>query len=227
MAAVTHKVFIPIKKRSKGVSDKNFLELDGIPLWRRSLLKLKDFQVYVDTDSEELQALIPQDSALAHVTVYPRDTRFCGHHVSVNDLIQNFLDRFNIQYEPIAQIHVTHPFLRAETIEEAFEYMRFSSDYDSVAGCTALKKRLWREESYGLTPVNHNPMNLQPTAELTPLYEENSTLYLFSAEVFRKIRNRIGFRPHFMKVSFPENLEVSTPEEWQLCQMVHTSIRSL
>ena len=46
------KIFIPIKEISQRVPKKNFRLFDGAPLYKHTLYKLKDFEVYVDTDSE-------------------------------------------------------------------------------------------------------------------------------------------------------------------------------
>ena len=46
------KIFIPIKQKSQRVPNKNFRLVNNIPLYKRTLYKLKDFEVYVDTDSD-------------------------------------------------------------------------------------------------------------------------------------------------------------------------------
>jgi N-acylneuraminate cytidylyltransferase len=51
------KVFIPIKENSQRVPRKNFRLLNGIPLYKNILSKLKDFQVFVDTDSNEIEEI--------------------------------------------------------------------------------------------------------------------------------------------------------------------------
>ena len=47
-------IYIPIKQNSQRVPQKNFREFNGKPLWEHTIDKLKDFEVVVDTDSEEI-----------------------------------------------------------------------------------------------------------------------------------------------------------------------------
>ena len=47
------KIFIPIKHESQRVTGKNFRQLSGLPLYKHTLYKLRDYMVFVDTDSDE------------------------------------------------------------------------------------------------------------------------------------------------------------------------------
>ena len=47
-------IYIPIKENSQRVPQKNFREFNGKPLWEHTIDKLKDFEVVVDTDSQEI-----------------------------------------------------------------------------------------------------------------------------------------------------------------------------
>ena len=44
-------IYIPIKEKSQRVPGKNLRLLNKTPLYMHCLYKLKDFKVYVDTDS--------------------------------------------------------------------------------------------------------------------------------------------------------------------------------
>lgn len=218
------KVFIPIQESAKGYPDRNFLELHGEPLWKRFLLRFRDFQIFVDTDSAEILAAIAHDPALKHVRAYSREKSLCGPATSVNQLIQAFLDRFRIFHEPIIQLHVTTPFLCPDTVMEAAGRVRLETDYDSAIGATLIRKRFWRRESYGFCPVNHNPLDLQSSEALPPFYIENSAFFVFQADVFRQTSNRVGFRPWFHALDFPESLEVKTEADWAFARWAAESI---
>ena len=47
-------IYIPIKENSQRVPQKNFREFHGKPLWEHTIDKLKDFQVVIDTDSDDI-----------------------------------------------------------------------------------------------------------------------------------------------------------------------------
>jgi CMP-N-acetylneuraminic acid synthetase len=211
-------VFIPIKEKSQRVPGKNFRELQGESLYKRCLLKLSKFKVFVDTDSEKIISEIQSDPRLDHVTIYLRDPDLIGHETSVCKLIERFIDKHSILGEDICQVHVTSPFLKSETLESAMKMMK---EYDSVVSCNAYQNRLWRKEPYGYCPVNHNPMKLEQTQDLPVFYEENSLFYIFNSASFLKTLSRVGSNPYFYTCNFPENLDIDTEDDWSLVESLN------
>jgi len=205
-------IFVPIKEISQRVPNKNFRMFGNEPLYKHTLLKLKNHNVFVDTDSKRLIEQINNDARLKHVHAYQRDQLLKGHHVSVCDLIKNFIIKKEIK-EAIAQIHVTSPFLKVETLENAFLNI---AQYDSVVSCNTYNSRFWRKEQYGFCPVNHNPLKMEQTQDLPKLYEENSSFYIFQPEVIISTGNRIGANPLFYPLTTPENLDIDTEEDWKI-----------
>jgi CMP-N-acetylneuraminic acid synthetase len=227
------KIFIPIKHESQRVPKKNFRKLGSLPLYKHTLYKLKKYIVFVDTDSDEIIEEIRQDSNLTNVVVLKRPSHLCGNEVSVNKLIGNFLEGLwrgcsesstviNAN-DVICQIHVTSPFLRKETLEDAYSFFE-SGNHDSVVGCNLINSRLWRKEEYGYCPVNHNPLKLEETQSLPTLYEENSAFYMFKKSVFSATKNRVGKNPAFYKVDYPENFDIDTEDNWEQCLKIYETI---
>lgn len=206
------KIFIPIKKNSQRVKEKNFRNFLNEPLYKHTLLKLKDFNVFVDTDSEEILSEIESDSRLFHVNGIRRRKDLVGDTVSVCDLVSSWIAEYKIQGN-ICQIHVTSPFLKVETLFKAMS--KISKGFDSVVSCNEIQSRLWRNESYGFCPVNHNPALLEQTQDLPFYYEENSLFYIFDADYFSKTNMRIGKNPFFYKCTFPENIDIDTEDDWE------------
>jgi CMP-N-acetylneuraminic acid synthetase len=206
-------VFIPIKEISQRVPNKNFRLVDGIPLYKRCLYKLKDYKVYVDTDSERIFNEISKDNKLNHVTVLPRKKELMGHEISVCDIIACFIRRCKIVDQTICQVHVTSPFLKTDTLTKAISML---ANYDSVVACNEYQNRLWRSENYGYTPVNHNPLKLEQTQDLPIYYEENSLFYIFNSEYFIKTRCRVGTNPYFYVCNYPENIDIDVEDDWKL-----------
>jgi len=215
------KVFIPIKHNSQRVPRKNFREFEGVPLYKHVLSKFSNFQVYVDTDSEQILDQLQTDENLSHVHGYRRLPRLLGHETSVCELIKNFINQFKIRDEVICQAHVTSPFLCVDTLMNAYDFM--SRGFDSVVSCNTLQTRLWREEEYGMCPINHNPMKLEQTQDLPVLYEENSLFYIFKSDVLMKTGNRIGYKPYFYVTSYPENLDIDTEDDWSLIKNMESN----
>lgn len=221
-----HKLFIPLQVSAQRLPDRPFLELGQEPLWRFFLRKLDAFDVFLDTDSAAILEAVPDDAALAHVEAYAREDALCGDGVSIHALIEHFLQRYGIRHEIVAQLHLTTPFLRPETLLQAFEQLQPGGAYDSVLGCTRLQARLWTQDGEHCTPLNHNPMVLRRSRDLAPLYVDNSTFYVFPAEHFRQSRNRVGSRPYFQETFFPENVTVNTVDDWERCLQLFEVLQS-
>jgi N-acylneuraminate cytidylyltransferase len=202
-------IFIPIKKHSERVPKKNFRLLNNTPLYLHQINKFrKDFKVYVDTDSDEIYTTL---SDLDNVVVYKRESNLIGDDTSVNLLIKNLITKYNID-DYICQIHVTSPFLKPETIKN----INLNNDYDSYASADIIQSRIWKEENIGFIPINHNPMKLEKTQDLSKYYVENSGFYIFNSKTFLKYENRIGINPQFIELSFPENEDIDNEKDWDL-----------
>tara|TARA_R110002096_G_scaffold355320_5_gene548556 strand:- start:1506 stop:2192 length:687 start_codon:yes stop_codon:yes gene_type:complete len=220
------KYFIPIKEQSQRVPKKNFRSFANLPLYKHTLYKLKDFEVYVDTDSEEIIKEVKKDKNLSHVTAYKRSPRLVDHNISVCKLIKHFIvhEQQSIENDIICQIHVTSPFLSVATLVAAAK--KFDEGHDSVTSCTPVQKRFWRKEEYGMCPVNHNPMILQQTQDLPVYYEENSLFYMFYSDIVLNSGNRIGKNPHFYPTSFLESLDIDTENDWDFVNTIQNSAKT-
>jgi len=207
-------VYIPIKKNSQRVPEKNFREFNGKPLWEHVTDKLVDFNVYIDTDADSIINCCKEKS---WVTCFPRRSYLIGDKISVVDLLKNFVDQFSIE-EPICQIHVTSPFLNPDHIKFALDKIN-NEGHDSVFSADVVQNRFWRKENYGYCPVNHNPMKLEQTQDLPVYYMENSYLYAFLPKVL-EYNNRIGYNPYIMEIGFPYNLDIDTEEDWKLVNVI-------
>lgn len=204
-------IFIPIKKNSQRVKNKNFRIFGKEPLYKHTLLKFTDDIVYIDTDSDDLIKDIKEDGRFNNVIVFKREENLLGDQTSVTNLIKNFILKFDIK-EPIAQIHVTSPFLDREVLIDALNKM---DSHDSVVSCNEYNSRFWRKEHYGYCPVNHNPVKLEQTQDLPKIYEENSVFYIFDPKVILNYNSRIGINPYFYPIDYPNNVDIDIEKDWE------------
>lgn len=212
-------IYIPIKENSQRVPQKNFRDFGGKPLWEHTIDKLKDFEVVVDTDSEEIIRKCI-DKKWVHSYFRPHHLR--GDDVSVVDLIKNFSEKAELNEDDwICQIHVTSPFLSVKHLKDLEEKSK-TWEYDSAFSVDKIQNRFWRKEEYGLVPINHNPMKLEQTQDLPPYYMENSYFYFFTTKVL-KLGNRIGKNPTAVPISFPYNLDIDTEDDWDMVKSINNT----
>jgi len=212
-------VFVPFKGTSARVPNKNFREFGGKPLWKHTVDKFKEVgTVHISTD---VPALEGTDDAV-RVTQRPHHLAIGG--VSMNIVIAHWLENNEgiPDDEPIAQIHVTTPFLQPDTVVRAASFYEYGAD--SAVAVNTIKARLWREEERPggrvSVPLNHNPMLLEDTQNLPPVLAENSLFYIFTKGSFYDTNNRLGRHPWLCPVKFPENVDIDTLEDWKLAKSI-------
>lgn len=183
---------LPMKAHSERVPNKNRRALDGRPLYHHILDTLDSLdeidRIVIDTDSDDIASEASLLSTKVVIEVRPEHLR--GDAVSMNRIIAH-----DIAVHPadlFVQTHATNPCLRARTIAAALAQLLDSVEHDSLFSVSAHKARFY--EASG-RPLNHDPENLIPTQDLPTLFEENSCLYVFSAQSFAARERRIGLRP--------------------------------
>jgi CMP-N-acetylneuraminic acid synthetase len=118
--------------------------------------------------------------------------------------------------------HTTNPLLSAETIRDALDQFENSDDADSLFTVNKIQTRFYRADG---SAVNHDPNNLIRTQDLEPWFEENSCLYLFTSESFRKTGARIGERPKMYETSRVESQDIDEPSDWTIAEALLTARR--
>ncbi len=189
---------VPMRHHSQRVPGKNYRPLGGKPLFHHILETLQHCSeidsIVVDTDSpiilNEVQAHFPK------VHLIERAQWLRADQVPMNEILA--YDVSQIQADFYLQTHSTNPLLKAETISQAVHvFLQNYPAYDSLFSVTRLQTRLWDQLGRA---INHNPAILLQTQDLPPVYEENSCLYIFTAEILTRRRNRIGERPLMFEI---------------------------
>lgn len=212
---------LPMKANSQRVPGKNFRLLHGRPLYRwvlDSLLSIQEIErVIINTDASQLLN-DPDLTFDKRVLIRERAPALRGDTVSMNKIIAD--DVAHDEGEYFLMTHTTNPFLQVTTIRRAMgEFMNglMSGECNSLFSVNRFQTRFYRDDA---TPVNHDPKELVQTQDLEPWYEENSCLYLFSRESFFGTSARIGQHPMMFETPREESLDIDTPEDWDLAEML-------
>ena len=212
---------LPMKANSQRIPGKNFLKLGGKPLFRWILDTLCEVdeidKIVINTDA---RAILEKHDLFEDERVIIRDrkTSLCGDLVSMNRIIAD--DIVAAPANTYLMTHTTNPMLSSNTIKEAISLYRSAVKdkiADSLFTVNKLQTRLYREDA---SPLNHDPERLIQTQDLEPLFEENSNLYIFSQKSFLGSGARIGRNPIMLPMNALEAVDIDTPEDWQLAQLV-------
>lgn len=212
---------LPMKANSERVKGKNFKFLHGKPLFQwilDSLLSISEIsQVVINTDARAILALNNLVDS-EKVLIRDRKAEICGDFVSMNSILAD--DIANVPADVYLMTHTTNPLLGADTIKKALQQFleaKAKGITDSLFTVNKFQTRFYSQDG---TAVNHDPDNLIRTQDLEPWYEENSNLYIFTAESFAATNARIGKQPIMFETPRLESIDIDDQTDWQFAEAV-------
>ena len=111
--------------------------------------------------------------------------------------------------------HATAPFITIETMKCCIKAVQ-SGMYDSAFCAIKLQDYLWQDGE----PLNFNASNTPRTQDLKPIFQETSGIYVYTKEVFKRYRRRVGNHPFIKEVSFKEAVDIDDPEDFALAEIL-------
>ena len=212
---------LPMKAHSERVRGKNFRNFNGKPLFQwvlDSLLAVEEIDlIVINTDARAILA----EHGLAstdRVMIRDRKPEICGDTVSMNVVLAD--DMSNVHGDTYVMTHTTNPLLTPNTIRRALTLYHdglLLHTLDSVFTVNKFQTRFYRADG---SAVNHDPATLARTQDLEPWFEENSNLYIFSAQSFSKTNSRIGERPLMLEMNKNESVDIDDEQGWQVAEAI-------
>ena len=214
--------FIIIKHNSQRIKNKNFKKIGKLELWKHLITTLKGEKVFIDTDSPKIiKSCI---KSFPWVKAYSRNKEFIKLEKTKKasptlQMIKNFLSKYvNNPNEVIVTTHVTSPFLKLKTIKKAAKKLR---NFDSVAAVTKDYNFAWLEnKKKKLVPINFDPKIVVKTQNLNPIVQSNGAFFIFKKKTFMKYNNRLGKKPYYFEMNFPESIEIDMKEDLDLARRI-------
>jgi CMP-N-acetylneuraminic acid synthetase len=207
---------VPMRHDSERVAGKNYRKLQGRPLCEYILETLSQCPlidvIAVDTDSPRIREIVRE--SFPHVVLIDRPEALRDGHIAMTEVLLH--DITQVQADFYIQTHSTNPLVRPATINRAIQkFLDGTPKFDSLFSVTPRQVRLWDETT---RPVNHNPAILQRTQDLPTMYEENSCLYIFSAESLRAHHSRIGARPMMFPMHRLEVIDIDEEVDFTIAK---------
>jgi CMP-N-acetylneuraminic acid synthetase len=213
---------LPMKAHSERIPNKNIRLFAGKPLYHHvaSVLEKSDLidSILINTDSAKIA-----DEARKIYTkakIIRRPSALQGDLVPMNKIICHDINTTSSEH--FLQTHSTNPLLSIKTLEAAVtQYFESIPEFDSLFSVTKMQNRFYWESGQ---PINHDPKELLRTQDLSPLFEENSNIYLFSRTSFVSANNnRIGLRPKMFVMNKIESTDIDDEQDWKLAETLYRS----
>lgn len=207
---------VPIKENSERLPQKNFREFNGRPLYHWILDTLESVpeidRIVINTDAEEVIETAPE---LFEVEISERPERLRDDEVTTN-IIKYEVDRLTA--DVFLQTYCTNPLLKSDTISRAITQFVESEEHDSMLPVTAHYKWFYDSE---FEPINHDPHELNRTQDLTPVYEDNTALYMYTEETLEETGHRVGKNPLIYEIDEIEAIDIDVLSDFKLAECLH------
>ena len=198
---------MPIKLKNERCPGKNTRILGDKPLLQYELDNLKKTNlcnsINVYCSNTDVIQYLPEK---VNFVKRPRELDLPTSNFT--QIFENFMNEVDADIYIYA--HATAPFITTETMKLCINAV-MSGEYDSAFCALKLQDYLWKKGE----PLNFDATNVPRTQDLEPIYQETSGVYVFTKEVFKKYKRRIGKKPFIKEVSFKEAVDIDNPEDFE------------
>jgi N-acylneuraminate cytidylyltransferase len=212
MKKVKYAVLIPARGGSKGIPNKNLVEIGGKPLIAWSILAArKNFtkeEIFVSTDSTEIMEIAKQFGAQVP---FLRPRHLSTDVASTESVALHFLEWLHesgIELDSLVLMQATSPIRSGVSLSEAVQLFE-SESADSLVTVCKTHKFIW--ENLSNPQANYDIYN-RPRRQDIPkndeIYFENGSFYITKTKVFKEFKNRLGGKIVMYEMTAEESFEI-------------------
>lgn len=153
---------IPARLGSQRLKQKNLLEINGVPIIRRTIRKLKKMscfdEIWVNSEADVFKEIAQDEGVLFH----KRPAELGNNTATSEDFVTEFLRQHECDY--LVQVHSIAPLLKIAEIEAFVEKM-LEGNYDTLLSGEQLQIQCMLDD----TPLNFSKTNMDATQVLEPV----------------------------------------------------------
>jgi YrbI family 3-deoxy-D-manno-octulosonate 8-phosphate phosphatase len=211
--------FIPLRKNSKGIPQKNKRKMVGRPLftWVLGEAIFSDLdEVYVYTDDQEIIDFITKEYHWTNkVKALLRSDESATDTASTEFAILEFAEKIKYDFDVFCLLQATSPFTKSSDINACIEKLK--GDYDSALTVVNTHRFLWNEDG---TAINYNPKSRPRRQDFEGLLIENGAVYTITKTALQKYKNRLGEKIGIVKMPEDSLLEIDSETDWMAAEQL-------
>ena len=205
--------FVPIKlnnERFPGKNTKSFTNGDPLITYiLRTLLSVHGLDsIYVYCSNDTICQYLPDG-----IKFLKRDAYLDLSTTSFNEVLTTFAEK--VDADVYVLTHATAPFLSKDSFEKGLEAM-LSGHYDSALSVEKMQEFLWKDNK----PFNYNPVSIPRTQDLAPMFVETCGMYMFTSDLIKRSKRRVGDKPYLVEVSKIEATDINNPEDFVVADAI-------
>jgi len=206
--------YVTVRLNSKRVPFKSIQKVGEKPLINYAISALNQVKEISDILLYCSQIDIKKyiDKNLSY-TFVKRSTFLDSDDTTFNEVLESLIDKIDTDY--IVFLCCTSPFIKSETIRDMIKKI-INNNFDSAFAAFKLNSFCW----FNGHPLNYDPSNVPKTQDIQSLVVETSSLYIFSKELFKKHKRRIGFNPYIKIIDIIEGWDIDTLENLKVAKLI-------
>ena len=209
---------VPFRKNSKGLKEKNFMSIQGKPLWLRAVnqaLRTLD-SVLLSTDYTALDT-----KNIKGDVIFDRRPDFLAlDETNMDSVIKYLIERYHLENKIILLLQPTSPLRSDRDIAQALKLFH-KKEHTCVISVTEVENSVLK---YGMVkentflPINNPQFCFENRQKLPLVYRPNGAIFIFSAADFL-VHNKIPCS-NIGHVAMPANrsIDIDTLEDLYLAK---------
>ena len=219
------KIFTIIKERSQRIPNKNFVDLNGYPLWWHLLSELDGLDVTVNTDSQKFIKQL-QSYDLKTINILNRLQKHIDWENNENldsspveDMLFDFCKTLN-KSEVVVLTHITSPFLKKQTIFDAVDILLNDPKSKSIHSIQEIRDFVWIKKDSETRPVNFFTDRVQRTQDLPPILVSKGAFFIAKAGDILDQKKRLPEPTIFFPLDHTQSLEIDNFEDMEFAKLL-------
>lgn len=206
--------FVPLRKQSKRVLDKNNQLIGGKSLVSHithsisACSGINSFSLYTSTP-EYLK------DAHQNFQIVERHPSLDSDQTLGIEIYQSFSQA--VPADIYVLVHATSPFLTSKSLQLGLDAV-LKGTHDSSFSVSQVKTFAWFDGK----PLNYSPQLIPRTQDITPVFFETSAFYIYRREVL-DTGTRIGTNPKMIVLSGIEAIDIDEPDDLELARSLFRS----
>ena len=205
---------IPLRKNSKGITEKNKKKMVGRPLfsWVLSEAIFSNLDaVYIFTDDEEIIDYVTINYAWSpKVKALLRNDENATDTASTESTILEFSEKINQDFDLLCLLQATSPLTTSEAINAGIDKI-VNENFDSSLSVVKTHRFTWNENG---TPQNYDVFNRPRRQDFEGLLIENGAVYCTTKSAFLNSKNRVSGTIGLVEMPEESLLEIDSHTDW-------------
>jgi CMP-N,N'-diacetyllegionaminic acid synthase len=211
---------------SKGIPNKNLIELCGKPLIAWTVLQARAARgvdiVAVSSDSDAILAAAEAAGAIG----VRRPSDISGDLASSESAWLHALNEVDGRlgrFERIVALQATSPIREPGDVETALDTFDREGLDSLLSVCEVEDYFNWHIGPNGPEPINYDYRNRRMRQQIEKRYLENGSFYVFVPSLLRERSNRLGGKIGFHLMERHKMFQIDRPEDVKLCAAIMRS----